>query len=161
MSRAILLAILALFGVFVYLISFRGIIVWPLMIPVAVLLALYYVTTSLVTRRMLEKARGESGFFSFRASLVSKDGTSLTPGAMAVTQSEIVFYARKGAKGGVRPAWSCFVPEIEGYTLKKVDDWHNGIILSLSGESQEVKFASRSIAKEEGRFRAALGWPED
>ena len=161
MSRAILLAILALFGVFVYLISFEGMIVWPLMAPIVLLVALYYVTTSLVTRRMLEKARGESDFFSCRASLVSKDGTSLTPGAMAVTRNEIVFYARKGPKGGVRPAWSCFVLEIEGYTLKKVDDWHNGIILSLSGENQEVKIASRQIAKEEDRFREALGWPEE
>ena len=160
MSRAILLSILVLFGIFVYLISFEGMIVWPLMVPVVLLVGIYYIITSVVTRRMIEKARGEGDFFSVRASLVSKDGTSLTPGAIAVTNSEIVFYARKGPMGGVRPVWSCFVAEIEGYTMKKVDDWHNGIILSLTGEDREIKIASRSIAKNEVRFRTALGWPE-
>ena len=161
MSRSILLLILLLFGIFVYYAAFKGLLIWPLMAPIFILLLIYYVTTSLVTRKMLEKGRGESGFFSIRASLISKDGTSLTPGALAVTETEIVFYGRKGPRGGIKPLWSCFVPEIEGYTIKKVDDWHRGIILSLSGESSEVKIASRGIGKSEKDFRKALGWPEE
>ena len=161
MNRTILLLILLVFGVFVYFIAFRGILVWPLIIPLAVLVALYYVVTSLVTRKMIEKARGEGSFFYLKASLISRDGTSITPGAMAVTDNEIVFYVRRSAKGGVRPMWSCFVQALDGYTIKKVDDRHPGIVLSLAGEESEVKFASRSIAGEEAAFRKALGWPEE
>lgn len=161
MSRTILLLILVLFGIFVYLAAFEGMIVWPIMAPILLLLAAYYVTTSVVTRKMLEKGRGDSDFFSIRASLVSKDGTCLTPGAIAVTSNEIVFYSRQSAKGGIKPSWSCFVQEIEGYTIKKVDDWHKGIVLSLAGSESEVKIASRDIDKKEKEFRKALGWPEE
>lgn len=159
MSRSILLAILALFGIFVYLAAFKGLIVWPLMLPILILVGIYYITTSLVTRKMLEKGRGDSDFFSVRAGLISKDGTTLTQGAIAVTSTEIVFYSRKTANGGIKPAWSCFVAELEGYTIKKVDDWHKGIVLSLAGSESEVKLASRDIEKKESEFRAALGWP--
>ena len=161
MSRPILLAILALFGIFVYLAAFKGLIVWPLMVPILLLVGIYYITTSLVTRKMLEKGRGDSDFFSVRAGLISKDGTSLVQGAIAVTGNEIVFYSRQGAKGGIKPSWSCFVQEIEGYTIKKVDDWHKGIVLSLAGSESEVKIASRDIGKKEKEFRKALGWPEE
>ena len=161
MSRPILLAILALFGIFVYLAAFKGLIVWPLMVPILLLVGIYYITTSLVTRKMLEKGRGDSDFFSVRAGLISKDGTSLVQGAIAVTGNEIVFYSRKSTKGGIKPAWSCFTAEIEGYTIKKVDDWHKGIVLSLSGSDSEVKLASRDIEKREKDFRKALGWPEE
>ena len=51
--------------------------------------------------------------------------------------------------------------EIEGYTIKKVDDWHKGIVLSLAGSESEVKIASRDIDKKEKEFRKALGWPEE
>ena len=161
MSRPILLAILVLFGIFVYLAAFKGIIVWPIMVPILLLVAVYYITTSLVTRRMLVKGRGDSDFFSVRAGLVSKDGTSLTQGAIAVTGNEIVFYSRKSAKGGIKPSWSCFTAELEGYTIKRVDDWHKGIVLSLAGSDSEVRFASREIEKKEAEFRKALGWPEE
>ena len=161
MSRPILLAILALFGIFVYLAAFKGLIVWPLMVPILLLVGIYYITTSLVTRKMLEKGRGDSDFFSVRAGLISKDGTSLVQGAIAVTGNEIVFYSRKIAKGGIKPTWSCFTAEIEGYTIKKVDDWHKGIVLSLSGSDSEIKLASRDIEKKEKDFRKALGWPEE
>ena len=78
MSRAILLSILVLFGIFVYLISFEGMIVWPLMVPVVLLVGIYYIITSVVTRRMIEKARGEGDFFSVRASLKLFFNTNLS-----------------------------------------------------------------------------------
>ncbi len=161
MTKLILLLILILFGVFVALMAFRSMIVWPLMAPIFLLLVLYYITSSLVTRKMLEKGRGEKDFFSIRCSLVSKDGTAITPGAMTVTANEIVFYSRKSWKGGIKPIWSCFSQELEGYTIKRVDDRHAGIVLSLAGANAEVKIASSSIQKKEKAFRNALAWPEE
>lgn len=161
MKRAVLLAILIVFGVFVYNAAFRYRVILPLIIPLLILVAVYYIITSVVTRKMVEKARGDSSFLLIPCSMIIKDGTELLGGALAVTSTELVFYSRASEKGGVRPSWSCFVPSIEGYTLKKVDDHHPGLSLSVAGEMKPVLFTSRKFAKMEKEFRAALGWPED
>ena len=138
MKRLILFLILAVFGLFVYFISFKGE-VYLLFIPVlAVLIAVYYVISSLVTEKMIEK--------------------STVPGALAVTSSEIVFYVRKDAAGNIKPAWSCSVSEIESYDIRKVDERHSGIAIKLAGAEDEVKFISSSIAKKEAEFKKQLGW---
>lgn len=161
MKRLVLFLILAIFGVFVYFAAFKAMIIFPLLAPLLVLIVVYYVITSVVTRKMVEKARGDSSFFFQRCSMIVKDGTELLGGALAVTETEIVFYSRKAEKGGVKPSWSCFVQAIEGYTIGKVDTHHPGLSLSVSGESKPVLFTSRDFGKKEKDFRKALGWPEE
>ena len=102
MKRLILFLILAVFGLFVYFISFKGE-VYLLFIPVlAVLIAVYYVISSLVTEKMIEKKRDDENFFYLKCSKISDDETSTVPGALAVTSSEIVFYVRKDAAGNIK-----------------------------------------------------------
>ena len=161
MKRIILLLILAIFGVFVYFAAFRNVIIWPLMLPLLVLVVVYYVISSVVTRKMVEKVRKVDSFYFIRANMIPRDGKELIGGALTVTPSEIIFYSRLSAKGGVKPIWSCFTPEVEGYTMKKVDDFHPGISFAIKGETDEIRFTSRRIAKEEKEFRKALGWPEE
>ena len=161
MKRVILLLLLIVFGVFVYYAAFRQMVIYPLLLPLLVLIIIYYVTTSVVTRKMVEKARGEGDFFFQRCSMIVKDGTELLGGALAVTATEVVFYSRKSEKGGVKPSWSCFTSAIEGYTMKKVDDHHPGLSLSVSGESKPVLFTSREFQKNEDAFRKALGWQDE
>ncbi|MBO8436524.1 MAG: hypothetical protein IAA97_06055 [Spirochaetes bacterium] len=161
MKRLVLLLLLCVFGVFVYFAAFKYMVIWPLIFPLLALVAVYYVITSVVTKKMIAKARGDEDFFYQRCSMIVKDGTELQGGALAVTKNEIVFYARSSEKGGVKPIWSCFVSALEGYTMKKVDDHHPGISLSVAGEDKEVRFTSSSIQKNEKAFRAALGWPEE
>ena len=90
--------------------------------------------------------------------LISEDGTALTQGALTVTQSDVVFYTRKEAKGGVKVVWSCTVPEISEYTIGKVNDHQKGLMLTLNGSETPVKFVSSPITKQESAFRKALGW---
>ena len=161
MKRLVLLLLLAVFGVFVYYAAFKYRIIWPLIFPLMALVAIYYVITSVVTRKMIEKVRGKEDFFYQKCSMIIKDGTELQGGAMAVTGTEIVFYARASEKGGVKPVWSCFVSVLEGYTIKKVDTHHHGIALSVAGEDKEILFTSKDFGKNEKAFRAALGWPEE
>ena len=161
MKRLVLLLLLAVFGVFVYYAAFRSMVIWPLIFPMLILVGIYYVITAVVTRKMVEKARGDGDFFFQRCSMIVKDGTELLGGALAVTGTEVVFYARKSEKGGVRPVWLCFTPALEGYTMKKVDDHHPGLSLSVSGEDKEILFTSRSFQKNEKAFRSALGWLEE
>ena len=158
MKRLILLAILAIFGVFVYYAAFRSALLFPLLLPLAVLVAVFYVVTSLVTKGMIEKGRGEGDFLYLRCSMIVENGTSLLGGALAVTPTEIVFYSRASERGGAKPSWSCFTASVEGYTMKKVDDHHPGLSLSIAGEEREICFASRSFQKNEKAFREALGW---
>ncbi len=161
MKRVILLLLLIVFGVFVYYAAFRQMVIYPLLLPLLVLIIIYYVTTSVVTRKMIEKVRGDGAFFFQRCSMIVKDGTELLGGALAVTGTEIVFYSRKSEKGGVKPSWSCFTSAVEGYTMKKVDDHHPGLSLSIAGENKPVLFTSREFQKNEKEFRKALGWPEE
>lgn len=161
MKRLILFLVLAVFGIFVYFASFKGMIIWPLLLPLLALVGVYYVITSLVTRSMIVKARGDGAFLFIPCSMIIKNGTELLCGALAVTATEVVFYSRKSEKGGVVPSWSCFVPSIEGYQMKKVDNHHHGLSLSIAGEDREILFTSRRFQKNEKAFRAALGWPEE
>ena len=161
MKRLILFLVLAVFGIFVYFASFKGMIIWPLLLPLLALVGVYYVITSLVTRSMIVKARGDGDFLFIPCCMIIKNGTELLGGALAVTATEVVFYSRKSEKGGVVPSWSCFVPSIEGYQMKKVDNHHHGLSLSIAGEDREILFASRRFQKNEKAFRAALGWPEE
>lgn len=160
MKRAVLALILVIFGFFVYYAAFRYMVIWPLLFPLLALVGVFYVITSVVTDGMIKKVRKDS-FFYLRCSMIVKNGEELQGGALAVTPTELVFYARRSEKGGVKPVWSCFTEAVEGYTMKKVDDHHNGISLAVSGETGEIRFVSRRAAKMEKEFRAALGWPEE
>ncbi len=153
MKRIILLLILAVFGVFVYFISFKGMVIYP-MIPAMALLVLIYYLSTLVTRKMVEKAMGGKCYYA-RCSRISEDDAELLPGALAVTDKEAVFYIRKDLRS-LKPIWSCSAHEIESYEMKKVDDHHSGLVLKVSGE--ELRFASSSISKSEAELRSYLGW---
>ena len=158
MKRLVLFFLLVIFGVFVYYASFRGMVIWPLLVAELLLVGIYYIITALVTEKMIRKVRGNEEFFFVRASLISEDGTALTQGALTVTQSDVVFYTRKEAKGGVKVVWSCTVPEISEYTIGKVNDHQKGLMLTLNGSETPVKFVSSPITKQESAFRKALGW---
>lgn len=158
MKKLVLFLILAVFGIFVYFVSFRGAVLYPLIFVLIVMVGIYYVISSLVTRKMVVKARGEEGFFYLRCSKISDDETSTIPGALAVTSHELVFYVRKDAIGHIRPLWSCSVQELDSYDIRKVDDHHSGIAIKLAGDENEIKFISSSIARKESGFKSALGW---
>ena len=158
MKRAVLFLILAVFAIFVYYASFKGMIIWPLMAVEMPLVAVYYVISSVVTEKMVRKQRGTESFMFVRASMITPDSTTLIPGALTITSSEVIFYSRKGAKGGVSIAWSCSVPEISEYSLGKVDGFHKGISLTLHGHEEPQKFVSNAIQSRESELRGALGW---
>lgn len=153
-----LMVLVVVVGVFTYFVAFKGVVhLW--MLPILVVLtAVWYVTTALVTKGMVKKNRKGEAFFYSRASLVSSDETELISGALVVTGSEIVFYRRAGYLGGVKPVWSAFTSQIESYSLEKVDEKHDGIILKMNNSENSVKVASKSLKKREDELREALGW---
>ena len=153
-----LFLILAVFAVFVYFASFRGMIIWPLMVAELPLVAIFYVITSVVTEKMIRKQRGDETFMYVKASMISSDSANLLPGALTITKSEIIFYSRKSAGGGVMVSWSCSVPEVSEYNLGKVDGFHKGVSFTLTGREEPQKFVSNSIQKREGELKSALGW---
>lgn len=154
----LLIVLVICVGIFSYFAAFKGEVhIW--MIPILVALtALWYVASSLVTRKMIEKRREGESFFFTRAGLVSNNETELIKGAVAVTGNEIVFYKRKGYFGGIIPIWSCFVSQLESYSIEKVDDKHDGIIFTLKDDDDKIKVASSSFKKREEEFRKTIGW---
>ncbi|MDY5932226.1 MAG: hypothetical protein SPJ34_09400 [Candidatus Ornithospirochaeta sp.] len=157
MKQLVLLVILIVFGVFVFFAAFRGVIYWPLLPLLAALVALYYVFSSVVTEKMIRKTGAEGSLFSFPASMIVKEGTELEPGRLCVMHGDIVFYRRRSAFGKIAVSWSCLSGQIDSYTLGKVDEYHDGILLVLKG-GEEARFTSKRIGKMEEELRHALGW---
>ena len=62
MKRFVLFLILAVFGVFVYFAALRSVIIWPLVFPLFILVAIFYVISSVVTKKMIEKTRKDDFF---------------------------------------------------------------------------------------------------
>lgn len=158
MSSVLLLLLLAVIGVFVYLMCFKNMIVYPLLIPVLAIAAIWYVVTFLVTKGMVKKQRGNESFLFIRARLIDDRSNNIVYGALVATKDEVVFYQRKNSGGGIKVCWSAFVPTIESYSLEKVDGAHNGIKLSIKGETRPILIASGQIAKNEKAFRDIIGW---
>lgn len=161
MSRAVLLIMLALFGIFVYYNAFKGIIIYPLLIAIVILVGIWYVMTFLVTRKMVDKQRRGESFLFLRGQLVDKIRNEVVYGALVVTRTELVFYKRKNWNGGIQAVWSSFTPALESYEIERVDGKHKGLKLSVKGEIHPIYIATKSIEKEEKAFRAIIGWPEE
>lgn len=159
MSRALLTLLFIVFGVFVFLMSFKNMVVYPLLIPIIILVVLWYIVTFLVTRKMVAKVRKDKLLF-LRGQYIDKVKNDVIYGALAVTSSEIVFYKRRKWNGGITPIWSAFNSTIESYELEKVDGKHKGIRISVKGEIHPILIACGSIEKEEKAFRSFLGWDE-
>ncbi len=160
MRRLLLLILLALFGAMIYFIYSSSLIYWQFIPAMALVIVLYYISSNVITRHMVEKARSEKDFFIIKGNISSKDGKDLIVGALVATPSELVFYRRKTAFGGLEILWSGFVNSLEEYTIGKVDDHHNGIILKFR-RGDEMRIGSSSISSKEAEFRSAIGWPEE
>ena len=154
----ILFVLVCIVGVFSFFAAFKGEVhLW--MIPVILLVTgIWYICNWVITVKMIKKSRGDESFFFIHGSLVTNNETELVSGALAATGSELVFYRRKGYLGGVKPIWSCQVNQIESYSLEKVDDKHDGIIISILGSDEKTKIASKTLKKRENEFRNTLGW---
>ena len=59
MKRLVLFFLLVIFGVFVYYASFRGMVIWPLLVAELLLVGIYYIITALVTEKMIRKVEDE------------------------------------------------------------------------------------------------------
>ena len=87
----------------------------------------------------------------------TKDEKDLIVGAFVVTKTDILFYKRKSAFGGVSVIYSASVSALEEYTIGKVDDIHSGIILHFKGD-EEVKIGAANLYKHEAEFKKMIGW---
>ncbi|MBQ0070407.1 MAG: hypothetical protein KBS81_00885 [Spirochaetales bacterium] len=157
----LLLVVVIIVGIFVYYAAFKGIIYlyfFPLM---AASVALWYFCTFYLSEKMVRKVRGDEKLFFQRAQMIDEKKNELITGALVVTESEMVFYKRKGYKGGLSVVWSCFTNQIESYSMCVVDDHHKGMNLNLRREKKPVRFCSAKLMEREKEFRSALGWPEE
>lgn len=157
MKKLLLLLLVALFGGMVYFIYFKGLIYWQFIPAMAIVLALYYVASTVVTKSMVKKVLGDEEFFITKGSIPSKDQKELIVGALVITKNDILFYKRKEAFGGVSLIYSANVNALETYTLDRVDDVHNGIIFHFNGD-EEVKIGAYGMSKKENEMRHVLGW---
>ncbi len=151
--------ILAIIAYIVYTSLYKGFIIWPFLLLMAVLAAVYYITTSLVTSGMVKKALGcDNPSFIIRAGFIEKNGKDLTNGIFAISGSRIMMFARKGDLGGCRIIFESDVADVESYSIGKVDDYHTGLILELRKKKGTCRFTSKKFPECEAALREALGW---
>lgn len=151
--------ILAIIAYIVYTSLYKGFIIWPFLLLMAVLAAVYYVTTSLVTSGMVRKALGcGSPSFILRAGFIEKNGTDLTNGIFAISGGRIMMFARKGDLGGCKAIFEADISDVESYSIGKVDDYHTGLILELKKKKESCRFTSKKFPECEAALREALGW---
>ena len=161
MKDPLLLLLLALVGVFLYLVTIKGVIYPWFLLLMIVVTAFWYIANHYISRKMVEKTRKGEEFFFQRAQMVDKTGTELLSGALIVTKDEIVFAKRKGHFGGVQVLWSAFSSTLSSYSIDFVTEKKMGLKLVLKGEKEEVMFVSPKRKEREKEFRKALGWPEE
>lgn len=158
MKDPLLFLLLAFVGVFLYLVTFKGVIYpWMLLLMIAIS-ALWYVANNYISSKMVKKSREGEDFFFQKAQMVDETGSELINGALVATKDEIVFCSRKGYWGGVKVVWSVFTSSLSSYSLDYVTEKKKGIILSVKGEKRERKFVSQKISEREEELRKALNW---
>lgn len=160
MSKVLLYSLVLVFGVFVFFASFKHMVIYPLLIPIILLFVLWYIASFYISRRMIEKQRPGDAMLVFKGKLIDTTRNEVVYGALAVTNTELVFYKRKNWNGGVEIIWSTFVPALESYELCTVDGKHKGIKLSVRGDLKPVLIASKAIMQSEKEFASMIGWTE-
>ena len=158
MSKLLLYLMLLLFGIFVFLMTFKQMIVYPLLIPIILLVVLWYFVTFHVSKKKVLKIRKGEEFLFFRAQLIEETNSNVIHGALVVSSGVMVFYKRKDWKGNLEIIWSTFTPELESYELCTVDGKHKGIKLSVKGDLHPTLIASNGIYASEEAFKSMLGW---
>ena len=100
MKDPLLLLLLALVGVFLYLVTIKGVIYPWFLLLMIVVTSLWYIANHYISRKMIEKTRKGEEFFFQRAQMVDKTVTELLSGALIVTKDEIVF-AKKASNESI------------------------------------------------------------
>ena len=158
MKDPLLLVLVAIVGVFLYFVVFKGVIYPLLIFPIIAVAALWYLANNYISRKMVAASRGEESFFFQKAQMVDESGTELISGVLIATKDEIVFSRRKSYWGGLAVVWSTFTGALSSYRIDYIDEKRKGIILTVKGDKKEKKFICPKIAEREEEFRSFIGW---
>ena len=121
--------------------------------------ALFYLMTAYISEKMVRKALKDDKAFTVKAGLIRE--AEMLSGILSISNGMVMYHVRKSDMGGVKLVWSADVSQIETYSMGKVDEYHWGVSLKLSGEESPRLFSSKKIGSMEADFRKALGWPEE
>ena len=138
----------------VYTSMYKGYVFTPMLLLLALFAALYYVTTSIVTRKMVNKKEGKN-ISSFKGGLVDKN--DLIPGRLAFDKEKIVFYKRKGDLGGLEESMHIATGDLQSYNIGKINEYHSGIKLKTT-DGSEYSIKCKEILGNESVFLSAIGW---
>lgn len=154
MSKILLFFTALIFGVIVYLMVFRRMILWPLFIPLFIVVAVWYVVTFMVTKKMAASKFPSMVFFK-RAKMLNSTKTDMTHGAFVVADQMAFFVKRKSEKGSVEIIWSAPLDAISSCVFEKVDTSHSGFTVVEKDESA-YSFISMSAKKNESSILESL-----
>ncbi len=154
MIHKIAIAVALLSILYIVYSSLNGyVMIWTLFV-LAISAAIYYMTTSLVTKGMVNK-KEKKETISYKAGLVNK--SNLIPGRLAFDSGKIVFYKRENDLGGVTPSFIIANADLQSYNIGKINEYHSGIRLTAKDQSvYELKCSD--IIKNEDLFVSTIGF---
>ena len=162
LKRFVLVLLLLTFTVIMFVPIQNRVIYYSLYLLMIVWVILFKFLEDSVSLKEIQKKLGKSDFFSIKAGYIYMDGPVcvLSKGLMVIDEGNVLFYKRdKATKAKLE--YSFPVDSIDGYSLGKVDEFHDGITFSVEGEKGAVKFAGKDFAAREKELRKAIGWPEE
>lgn len=137
--RKLSLILIALnFGLIVYFMVFKRVINWLLFIPLFLIFIFWYVVSYYVSKKMVQKELKSSFFFFTSSKLMDEKNEVLLPGALVITEKEILFYIRKKWNGGLEEVFSFRKNNLDSYEIKKWDQNREGLSIEGDGKTYSV-----------------------
>lgn len=161
-KKLVMISIPLLLLVIVFVRIQNQVIYWSLFVLLFLLVYIFHVLEDVVPLKDVQKKLGSTDFWSLKCGYIVTKGekAELLKGLLVIYSGQILFYRRAKASGGAELIYSFDSESISSYEMGKVDDFHQGVVFTLSG-GDEVKFTSKKLPSEEKAVRKALGWPEE
>ena len=159
LKKTVLFLIPVLLLVIVFVPIMNNLVYWSLYAVLFALVLIFWLLEDTVPDRSISAYLKGADYWSIKAGVIKNNGQTaeIIGGCLVISGGRLYFMKRKGGKAGVEVLREVPVSSITGYTLKKVDGYHDGIAFTLESDD-EILFVSRSIAKEEKALLKALEW---
>ncbi len=159
LKKTVLFLIPVLLLVIVFVPIMNNLIYWSLYAVLFGLVLIYWLLEDTVPKNDVSAYLKGEPYWSVKAGIIKSKGetSEIMGGSLVISGETLYFMKRKGGGKGIEVLRQFPVSRITGYTLKKVDGYHEGIEFTTDSDDQ-LQFTSRAVAKDEKGLNAALGW---
>ena len=159
LKKTVLFLIPVLLLVIVFVPIMNNFVYWSLYVVLFFLVLIFWMLEDTVPEKEVSAFLKGAPYWSVKAGVIKINGqtSEIVGGRLVISGGTLYFLKRRSGKNGPEVLKEVPVSRLTGYTLKKVDGFHEGIAFTTEGDD-EILFTSRSVAKDEKGLLSALGW---